>query len=220
MWRKSKDVMALFVALMLVLLGTADMRNMEALTALHPAWEVLALFLVFLVSATLVIFFFLFPDGRFVPRWAGVPILLWSAGLLYLLFPTGLYAALEPPSDWAFPMFVGGLCAGVMAQIYRYVRVSHPVQRQQTKWVVFGATAAVTGTTVVSMLLALFPSLTQPGLPALLTHLASDTAITFCLLLIPVSIGIAVLRYRLWDIDPIVNRTLVYGGLTASIIGI
>jgi hypothetical protein len=44
MWRKSKDVMALFVALMLVLLGTADMRNMEALTALHPAWEVLAPF--------------------------------------------------------------------------------------------------------------------------------------------------------------------------------
>jgi signal transduction histidine kinase len=155
-----------------------------------------------------------------VPRWARVPILFWSAGLLYLLFPTGLYAALEPPSEWAFPMFVGGLCAGAIAQIYRYVRVSQPVQRQQTKWVVFGATAAVAGTTMASALPALFPSLTQPGLPALLTHLASDTAITFCLLLIPVSIGIAVLRYRLWDIDPIVNRTLVYGGLTTGVVGI
>jgi signal transduction histidine kinase len=39
-------------------------------------------------------------------------------------------------------------------------------------------------------------------------------------LLIPLSIGTAVLRHRLWDIDPIVNRTLVYGGLTATVVGL
>jgi hypothetical protein len=97
-----------------------------------------------------------------------------------------------------------------VAQVYRYIRVSTAVQRQQTKWVVFGATVTI---------------IVGAGLigPALLLPLASLNP-TYVLLaeaasplfapIIPISVGMAVLRYRLWDIDTIINKTLVYGALT------
>ena len=102
--------------------------------------------------------------------------------------------------------------SGVVAQIYRYINVSGPVQRQQTKWVVFGL--AMTIVTILgryaSMLI--FPSLSTSSSPYFLifTYVYPPG-----LLLIPLTLGIAILRYRLWDIDILINRTLVYGTLTA-----
>jgi hypothetical protein len=88
----------------------------------------------------------------------------------------------------------------------------NPVQRQQSKWVLFGLIAA--GCTLPFLTGSISPSSTQPdvfgviGIPAL----------RVVWLFIPLSIGLAMLRYRLWDIDLIINRTLIYGILTASVI--
>jgi signal transduction histidine kinase len=65
-----------------------------------------------------------------------------------------------------------------------------------------------------------FPSLTRAGSTALLYDLDNFTGITLCYLFIPLTIGVAVLRYRLWEIDVLINRALVYGALTASVIGL
>jgi signal transduction histidine kinase len=93
------------------------------------------------------------------------------------------------------------------------------VQRQQIKWVVFGIGMALTGFLVVNVAASsAAPAPTSAG--ALATLMVGDALMYLALLLIPLSIGIALLRYRLFDVDVLINRTLVYGALTACIIGL
>jgi signal transduction histidine kinase len=214
--RKSDDGGALFVALFLVLVATVNAPNMAALEASQPTLVLLAEVANVLLGTSLILFLFLFPDGRFVPRWTCAAALIWLAGQLLLLFLTGDSIVADPP-DWLALLVVAGLVIGIGAQIYRYVRVSVRVQRQQTKWVVFGTAAAIIGQ-VIGILIA--PSPAQTGRQALLADLAGITIVNCSFLLIPLAIGIAILRYRLWDIDIIINHTLVYGALTAIVAGL
>jgi len=219
-WRKRDDALALFVSLFLVLLGGANAATTGAVLAHYPRLFFLVNFLFFLTVVSLILFFFLFPDGRFVPRPMRLPVLVWAGGAVVMFFLSELPLVPAPPADWFGLMFAVGLPGAASAQIYRYLRVSTPAQRQQTKWVVFGATVAVIGQLGAMFLGDIFPSLTKPGVAALLYDLANVTILVVSFLLIPLSIGMAILYDRLWDIDIIINRTLVYGALTASIVGI
>ena len=100
----------------------------------------------------------------------------------------------------------------MLAQIYRYRRISTPIQRQQTKWVMFAFFLAILGfIIVVSAGNILFPSGHSSPIVA---RLISNYVLAALFTLIPFSIVIAILRSRLWDIDAIINKTLVYGLLT------
>ncbi len=93
-----------------------------------------------------------------------------------------------------------------------YLRgVSNAVQRQQIKWAVFGL-ILYTVLLIGLSLLGVIPGLYQPGS---LFEVVLNTLYPLAALPLPLSIGIAILRYRLWDIDTIINKTLVYGLLTA-----
>jgi hypothetical protein len=97
----------------------------------------------------------------------------------------------------------------IFSQLYRYVHVANPVQRQQTKWAVFGI--VISGVCLLGIAVsASIPAFIQD---ALYTPII-NTLFPLALLPIPLSIGVAILRYRLWDIDAIINKTLVYGLLT------
>lgn len=103
----------------------------------------------------------------------------------------------------------------IVLQIYRYRRVSTPIQRQQTKWVIAGfaiafGPLAISLTIEYSVLIQIFP---KSSLLISLVQLPFD----LLLLIFPLSLGFAILRYRLWDIDVLVNRALVYGALTISL---
>ena len=102
--------------------------------------------------------------------------------------------------------------SGVVAQIYRYINVSGPVQRQQTKWVVFGLAMTILAILGRYAPLLIFPSLNTSSS---FYFLIFTYVYPLVLLLIPLTLGFAILRYRLWDIDILINRTLVYGTLTA-----
>jgi hypothetical protein len=100
---------------------------------------------------------------------------------------------------------------GLFSQIYRYIRISSPVQRQQTKWVLFGVIAAVMLFIVLAFPLIPIPNSVRGTVFGVLV----DNTLFHCaVLLIPLSIGFSILRYRLYDIDLLINRTLVYGTLT------
>jgi signal transduction histidine kinase len=216
--RRSDERMALFVALLLVLLGTTFWGTTAALSLYHPAGSWVSESLDAVGKMSLFLFFYLFPDGRFVPRWTRYLALAMIAGVISGIFFPGTPLAV---SNWPVPLLLlfmlGWLLTGVFAQIYRYRRVSGPVQRQQTKWVFFGFTVALVSFLGVIFFGEVLFSLAEPGTRG---ELVGMTVMTLSMLLIPLSIGAAILRHRLFDIDLVINRTLVYGALTACIVGI
>jgi signal transduction histidine kinase len=215
-WRRSNDRMALLVALFLVLFPAAQgVGSPDAIGAAYPSLQVLTTILDTLGWLSLLLFFSLFPNGRFVPSFMRVVVLAYA--LLNIL---GSLVANPPFADTlsfllGLPLLTVVVGIGLFSQVYRYRRISSLLQRQQTKWVVYGVVAAV-------LLFICLVSLGRviPHKPGLVGVLLVNTAIYSCELLIPLSIGFSVLRYRLYDIDIIINRTLVYGILTASVIGI
>jgi hypothetical protein len=212
LWRKPEDRMALLVSLMLITFGAAFFVPYPVLD-LSLVWKFLAATVSFIGSALLVLFLYIFPDGRFVPRWTRWAAAVWIAGfVLANFFYDSVVVLLE------FPLFIvlfAGAFVGVTgyAQIYRYLRVSGPEQRQQTRWVVFGIVTALGGLCALVVL-----DIIVPG--GVVASLFGSTALFGLAFLIPLSIGIAILRYRLFDIDVIINRTLVYGLLSATLVGV
>jgi signal transduction histidine kinase len=211
-WRKSDDRMALFASLTLVTFPAAF--SYMALATLPSAWWWPSQVVILLGNSSLFLFFYLFPTGRFVPRWTGF---LWLGATVFWAV-NGFFPSLPFRHslfrDVLFLGFVGSL---LIAQCYRYLRVSSAAQRQQTKWVVFGLSLGLGGFLALGLGSTFFPSLFPPGpLPDLITN----TAQFLCLLFVPLSIGVAILRSRLFDIDSIINRTLVYGMLTVSVVGL
>jgi len=208
-WRKSADRMALFCAFMLVLFGGAGFTNIlqDTLVPLSTPWFVLIGILDLLGQCSFMIFFFLFPSGRFVPRWTRwiVPCVV-----LYWIYNIFIYDQSSQYSwTWTYLVFFALLLSIVGAQVYRYRRLSTLRERQQTKWVVFGFSIGILGFIIALVLDKIFLQSST-----VVVALVEGTIIYGFLLLIPVSIATAILRSKLYDIDVIINKTLVYGSLT------
>jgi hypothetical protein len=213
-WRRSDDGMALFTSLGLLTFGVFFLNDGPvALAKQYSALWLPVHLLAFFGSVSFYLFFYLFPNGRFVPRWLYWVPILWAVHEgAYYFFPDSIlniersFPLLDPVVILTF------LCIGIGSQLYRYRRVSGPIQRQQTKWVVFGMAFAGLGAVGFGLLINSSPTLAQFGSPYAFVF---ETGILSSMLLIPLSIGVAILRHRLWDVDTVINRTLVYGALTA-----
>jgi hypothetical protein len=217
-WRRSDDGMALFVAFTLLSFASA-LPVLGALERAQLTWHPLILPTQVVFFGCMIPLLFLFPDGRSVPRWARWLILIWVGygltGLIFpsLLPPTAFGSAPDPdqlpPLGWTLSWFGAGLAA----QIYRYYRVSTPAQRQQTKWVVFGFT--IFFALVSAGLLVLIPPPRDPnGSLSMVFRMMGPTFILAGTMMVPLSLGLSILRYRLWDIDLLIRRTLQYSVLT------
>jgi hypothetical protein len=103
--------------------------------------------------------------------------------------------------------------SGTLAQIFRYQRVSNEQERLQTKWLIFGVSVLVVYILIVQLspLNQLIGSNVQTYS---LLNLVVLTISNLSLTIFPITIGIAILRYRLFDIDIIIRRTLQYSVLT------
>jgi hypothetical protein len=169
----------------------------------------------------------LFPDGRLPsPRWRPVALALaisWTVLILDSAFapgtsttqgltftnPVGIQAISHPAwqavRQGALVIAVATLGAAALAPLLRFRRAD-PVQRQQLKWFAF---VIIIG--IVSVLMA--AALTGV-LPIVATALAY-IPVAGVVVGLPAAVGLAILRYRLYDIDRLINRTLVYATLTA-----
>lgn len=223
-WRRSNDRMALFCAFTLVTfaLAAGPLDDMIDATvpvpqplASVPFLHALARLLAAAGQVSILVFFYVFPSGRFIPRWTR-----W-VGLLALVYWTvaAFFPALSSgPFGNVLFLF---LVIATIAQVYRYRRVSNASERAQTRWVVFGFVLMVIIVVAVQITFTLSPPEFQRAAEAspALTQLFG-LRWTLALMLIPVSIAIAILRARLWDIDLIINRTLVYSALTLSVVSL
>ncbi len=214
-WRRSDDWLALVAALFLVMFNLSFPGNPAyALAIIHPQLDLPIMFMSFLGQISLYFFFLLFPNGRFTPRWIGAFMLLGIVQVAsnVFLLPNSPFNSNNWPGWLNAPAAFIIYGAIAFSQVYRYVRVSNPVQRQQTKWVVFGIISALgVFFGLGAFFSAFFPTFNQPDTPYLLIP---DIVYPLLLLVLPISIGIAILRYRLYDIDVLINRTLVYTLLT------
>jgi signal transduction histidine kinase len=212
-WRKSRDPVAILVAFTLVSFGgTAVGGPNDALTNVSPVWAAAVLLLYAAGRGMLLLVFYLFPDGQFAARWIRLPAVA-GVGLVIALslFPFDtlpLWLAMS-----GIVLSAGVFIGGVLTQIYRYRRRSSMTQRQQTKWIVFGMAVAVSAQIVELVTLQIL------GFHIWL-ELLGNLVVSLAFLLIPLAIGVAILRYRLFQIDTLINRTLVYGSLSLGIVAL
>lgn len=214
--RRSADRMALFGAFTLLVFGGASAYGgMSALPSQNSLWW-LPVNLVGVTGQVLFyVFFCLFPSGHFVPRW-----ILWAAVLEAMVQIVGVIPlpAFQSTAIWTLLAFTVLIAVLIVAQVYRYRRISTARERQQTKWVVAGF--AVGFGVFIALLLFGNVALGPGARDDPRGTLVANTLFSVLICLVPISIGIAILRSRLWDIDLIIRRTLVYGSLTAILAAI
>jgi hypothetical protein len=209
-WRKSRELPGLVTSFVFVILGLSPIIE----TSTHPAAVVFGYIWGLFVVPAIGFFLLTFPNGRFVPRWSWVWAALWVMQTILFEIPDPLNITLWPPLLFGTELLLtyGGTLALL---IYRYVRVFSYSQRQQTKWLVFGLSGFVGLILLYFLIGNLIPGLAAPDSPY---QLVSGTLLPLTFLTLPLSVAIAIQRTRLWEIDVLIRRTLVYSTLTLLVV--
>jgi hypothetical protein len=210
-WRKSDEWMGLFVSLLLVLYGGTGSSN--SLLGVWAGTQPLPLLstLFTLISGAewigLGVFLLTFPTGRFVPRWSWLVLSCWIISFVWNSPSASLaqFQFLQVIVPLVVSLVVYGGTLFIM--VYRYARIFDASQRQQAKWFIYAAIVSLSLLALGTVLPGLVPT-DSPFQLLFPTIILSSSALFY------LGLGFAILRYRLWDIDLLINRTLVYGSLT------
>jgi signal transduction histidine kinase len=217
-WRRPTDRMAVFTAFVLLLFGGISFPDTARFAVMaYPAVGLPYALLDLLGRAGFTLFVFVFPDGHFVPRWTRWVALVWIAVQAPVPF---MSAAADGPTRAAVdllttPAFIIGLGTAAYSQVYRYGRVSTLAQQHQTRWTAFGFATALGLYLTGGIVQLTFPPAGEP-----LASLAMATLAAVAITLVPLSIGVALLWHRLYNLDALLGRTVVYGALSVCIVAV
>lgn len=215
LWRQGISRLGLTISLALIIVPIIMVSGDNDWSASEPLLLYLAVTVAILGSAIMIAFLYLIPNGRFSPKWAPLPlvatVLLLGAITLDI---NGILTLSSSTLSLLQSATVALVLLGAGLQIYRYLRDASPSERQQTKWILSGVLTFVLS--IIGWILIFGRAITiPPGGPRLLANLLGWIIIGNALLLmLPATITIAILRYRLWDIDLIVRKTLIYALLS------
>jgi hypothetical protein len=239
-WLRPRDWTTRLLGLALV--GTGNVFNFQAhgvLFFISDSLSGIHLGIHAVSGATYVHALLIFPNGKLIPRWSvgliGAVYLLMAYAIIFIVIPAGMgdaffegspgevYSSVISLDTVYFVVFFGLLIPiiGLTSQLYRYRVIYTPQERQQTKLVVWSIAVSF-GAGILFILLAGLLNASQwanLGVEAAFEDLEELVFVYFPLMfaIVPISLVIAILRYRLWDIDHLVNRTLVFGMLTAML---
>jgi hypothetical protein len=210
--RRSHDRMALVAAYFILILPTTLLFNFVPIVTSYAQTTAftlpLALDIAFggLQTAAIFVLFLVFPSGHFVPRW------MWTLVVGFVVFTSALdiWPALQDRLLLGWEAFFIAAIANI---VYRYRRISTPHEQQQTKWVGFGFAAFI-----VTLQLYWIPLSTPLG--ATVYTPLSYLLYELLLPVVPITFFIAIQRHRLYEIDAIIRRTLIYGVLTVSLVAV
>jgi len=217
-WRNKPDWSSLFFSTVFICYAVWVTQTLDALV-LPSALQVIANLTQAAGVLLAVMFFLLFPDGHFVPRWARFSALAWAIYCLAWGLFLSARLSLIDPFEASFPAFLIllllGWGLGLVAQAVRYRRADLR-QRVMTKWVVLIVAGACVGYGAVYLPSVL---LSESGYARTLYDLFGVSVFWLLAMPMPVAFGIAMQRYHLFNAQLILQRTLVYGALTACVVG-
>jgi hypothetical protein len=202
-WRRADDPVALLASFTFFIfpIALSDVTN-----TLAAPWSLPAQLLNVLGGAGIFLLLFVFPNGRFVPSWTRW---VW-AGSIISPAAQAIFPSFRLPLNTV--TFIVLMVSVLGAQVYRYRSVSTPLERQQTKVVVFGVSTGLVGALIATVLttgsVPLPFNVDTPLYPLVFVVLIVSP------MLFPISFGLAIQRSHLWEIDTIIKKSLVYGLLT------
>ncbi|MDP8961107.1 MAG: histidine kinase [Actinomycetota bacterium] len=222
LWLRPRDRTARLLAVAMV--GTAAAFNLQAYgtyEALEPTWlESLAHEAFHLVAAaSYVLALLLFPDGRVVPRWTRAPLLAFYGVAASIVAVLG--TQIRGTSRTLAIIMIFGLLAplvGVAAQVYRYRHAPTPVERQQSRLLFWALSPALLlGVFVLfrGVNASAFEEFVGRPIDVIPVNLFRLFQPVFAI--IPVALFIGLLRFRLWNVDRVISRTLVYSALAGFV---
>ena len=204
-WLKSDDWMAILTGI--VLTQFASVRGTD------PDRVVLNLILLPLILAWLL----LFPNGKLAPRWSWMLIFLMLPNELWvsliqldIISYNATYVAAYPFINALSSLSAVGMFGVIM---YRYRRVFSPVERQQTKWTILPLLLMLAPSILLSMFSANYWNSAQVE-KALRVDFVNSVITAVGVSLIVLGIVFSIFKYRLYDVDAVVSRAIVYGSLT------
>jgi hypothetical protein len=173
---------------------------------MNSAWGWPAMVLYAFGTSMYVLLLSLTLDGRFVTRWARWLLLCWPVAVCtWFIFMDSFHYS---------QVWLAALVLLSIAQVYHYRTAASPLQRQQGKWLLFGTCVVVIIAFGSTLLPFIFLSL---GQASSFYQLVTTPAYIIIEIIIPLCLALAVLRYRLYDIDIIIRRTLIYSTLTVML---
>lgn len=215
--RRSNDFMVILTSIMLATFGGVVVNGSAAVVANnHESMKLVAGVVSAVGMGSFVLFIYLFPNGRFSPRWTAVLAIF---GVIWFTFSV-FFADFDDRSPGAalisFVIYGGSVFAGFWPG-YRDQKFTSPEQAQQFKYIIGGLTAALFGFALWVFPPLLFHNLDEPGVVGTVFILLSSTFLTATLMIVPIAVGFSLAHYRLWDADFAINRSMVYLGLTAAL---
>lgn len=242
-WRRPSDKMALFTSFMFLMTAVASypvVNITRALLNVDLGWKLLGVDLSWTPVLTgmnaitwvaIFVFFCVFPDGKFSPGWTKWTTL---AAIILIVpatfFPEGrldIVGMSIPVNPWrwtwwlAVPVELGLWASVIVAQVSRFRNHSDTSEKQQGKWLLYGFTLSIVSILTLALLPIINPELKQPWKNESLTYLLVSTAVqSLAGIVVPITVSFSISRYRLWNIDLIINRTLVYVALTGILAGV